>query len=384
MSLTNATTEAISHLVAQQPFFAVYLFDQMKIKETDQVPTAATDGQTVYINPEFFAGLQLPERVFVIAHEVMHGIFHHMARGKGYSDRGFGPDLKPWSHMRYNKAADYIINDMLHTAKVGRLPSMALHDPAIATEHDLADEVYVTLPDEEDNGQGTGNFDEHLEPDPNAKQPSEADTKRALAAAKNAAKAMGKMPANLERIVGGIIEPALDWKDMLRNMMTAGAGRDASTWSRPNRRRIATPPHVYWPGTTGFATGGVAIVVDTSGSISPDELKQFMSEVSGILSECRPEWCKVLWTDSQVAHVDEVDDMTDIASLKAHGGGGTNMEAAFQYMDDENIWPDTCVVLTDGYTSFTESMAPEYDVIWGITNDKIVAPYGKSLFIDVR
>ncbi len=387
MNRSPAMTETISHLVAQQPFFAVYAFDQMQIIETDQVPTAATDGLRILVNPDFFAKMQLPERVFVMAHEIMHGIYQHMARGKGYADRGFGPDLKPWNHTKYNQAADYIINDALTNARVGTMPSqdgqaIGLHDRTIATDQDLADDVYQKLPDPPPNPNGGhGNFDDHLDPPPGQQMPSDADVKRALASAKNAAKAQGKMPGNLERLIGEIIEPTLNWKELLRSMLTANAGRDTATWNRPNRRRLATPPHIYFPGSTGFATGGTAVVVDTSGSISQAELQAFMSELSGILDECRPEWCKVLWTDAQVAHVDDVDDMTDLASLKAHGGGGTDQEAAFRYMDEHGIVPDMVVVLTDMYTSFTTE--PDYDVIWVSSTKGKVAPYGRTIHLDL-
>ncbi len=388
MKRSPAMIETISHLVAQQPFFAVYAFDQMQIIETDEVPTAATDGLRILVNPDFFADMQLSERVFVMAHEILHGIYQHMARGKGYADRGFGPDLKPWNHTKYNQAADYIINDALTNAHVGNMPSkggqaIGLHDCTIATDQDLADDVYQKLPDPPPNPNGGhGNFDQHIDPPPGQQMPSDADVKRALASAKNAAKAQGKMPGNLERLVGEIIEPTLNWKELLRSLLTANAGKDTATWNRPNRRRIATPPHIYFPGSTGFATGGTAVVIDTSGSVSQTELNAFMSELSGILDECRPEWCKVLWTDAQVAHVDEVDDMTDLASLKPHGGGGTRMPAAFEYMDEHGIRPDTCVVLTDGYTPWGSE--PDYDVIWGITTKDKEAPFGKSLHIDAR
>jgi len=377
-----ALTETMSHLVAQHPFFAVYLYDQLNLVEDPTIPTARTDGMTIEVNPDWFGKLQLPERVFVMAHEVMHGIYQHMARGKGYQDRGFGPDMKPWNHTKYNYAADYVINDALGKAKVGRMPEGGLHRPDV-TQDDLVDDVYCQIPDPPENpGGGHGGFDEHKDPDPNKPGPSEADVKRAITSAKNAAKAMGKLPASLERLVGEIVEPTQNWKDLLRTMITNSAGRDSSTWARPNRRRLATPPHIYWPGTTGFQTGGVAIVVDTSGSVSPEELKAFMGEMSGILSECKPEWCKVLWTDSKVAGVDDVDDMTDLTSLKAKGGGGTDMGAALRYMEEHDIVPETCVVLTDGYTPWGDE--PDYEVIWGITTPKIEADYGKSLHIDVR
>lgn len=377
---SDALTETISRLIAQQPFYAAYLYNMMEIKEDASVPTAATDGSTIYVNTEYFGKLSPPEREFVLAHEITHGVYSHMLRGKGYRARGFGPDLKPWSDRKYNKAADYVINDLLTTTSVGKMPEGGLHNPRWTWDM-LADDVYCELQDEEDDGQD--NFDEHFEP-AEGKAPTEDEVKSAVVQAKNAAKAMGKLPGQLERVLGELVEPSVSWREMLRAVLTANAGKDQATWSKPNRRRIATPPHIYYPGSTGFALGEIAIVIDTSGSVGQNELNQFMGELSSILDECRPEKCHVLWTDTQVAHVDEVTDAGELQYLKAHGGGGTDMEAAFRYMDDNNIFPETCVVLTDGYTSFNTNNEPTYDVIWGITTKDREAPYGRSIHVDIK
>ena len=381
---SEALTETISHLVAQQPFFAVYLFDMMQVVETDTTPdgmpnpTAATDGKTIYVSTKWFAGLKLSERVFVLAHEVMHGIYQHMARAKGYADRGFGRDLKPWSHSRWNKAGDYVINATLTESNVGTMPMEGLYHPKI-TSADLVDDVYEDIPDDDDDKQG---HDQHLIPLNPDDLPTDGEIKTALAAAKNAAKAMGKMPGALERLVGNLMDPEVDWKEKLRNLMTSAAGRDSATWQRSNRRRMAMAPHMYFPGTTGFQVGGVAVVIDTSGSISDAELTAFMTETASIMAECKPEWAKVLWTDSQVAHVDEVDDPEDLTHLKAHGGGGTHMPAAFNYMEEYGIEPETCVVLTDMYTAYGEQ--PPYKVIWASTTAGKEAPFGEHVYLSVN
>lgn len=378
MKKSKEMVETISHLMSMQPFFAVYLFDLMTIVEDNTLPyIAATDGASIFVNPGQFNPLPLSERVFIVCHEILHGIYQHMPRIYGYEDRGFGPDLKPFQPEKYNIAADYVINDVLVNANIGKCPSFAYHDLNYGKDW-LVDDVYSALPDQpkDKKRQGDGHFR------PSKKQPTKSDVQRAVAAARSAAKAMDKMPGTLEQLVGDIIEPALNWKALLRSMVTASSGTDQSTWAKPNRRRLAVAPHIYMPGTTGFSLGGVAIVVDTSGSISNEEFTQFMSEVASILSECTPEWCKVLWTDAQVAGVDEVDDVNDIPNLKAKGGGGTDMSAAFTYMNENGISPEICVVLTDGYTPWGD--AQPYRVVWGITTENKKADHGESIHINVK
>lgn len=382
-------TQALSKLIMQHPFYAVVLMDAMTVTFTDTVPTMATDGCSVFVNPKFSESMTVDENVFVICHEVLHFVLQHMGRGKLYQDRGFGPDLKPYDHGRMNKAADYIINDMLIRGKVGTMPSgqnAGLHDVTIANFDDIADEVYTKIPDDSDgndDGQGHGNFDEHLNPSPNQPAPSQADVQRTVAQASNAAKAQGKMPAELERLVGEILEPQKQWAEILRDEMTTAIGNDEATWARPNRRRLCMNPSIYMPGTTGYATGHVVVQIDTSGSITDKEVNVFVSEVVGILTEARPERVTVLWVDSKVAGVDELDYPEQAHDLKAKGGGGTDMRAGIEWVEKNLHGAPSCFVcLTDGYTPWPEE-EPPYRTIWVITEESQKSPVGVSTHIKV-
>lgn len=65
--------------------------------------TAAADGKNVYIDPEYFKGLNENDRLFLIAHEFMHNKFLHMYRLK--DSKGVMRDIDIW-----NEATDAIIN----------------------------------------------------------------------------------------------------------------------------------------------------------------------------------------------------------------------------------------------------------------------------------
>lgn len=396
--------QAMSKLIMQHPFYAVILMDAMKVVFTEDVEIMATDGVGIYVNPTYIESLTVDEIMFILCHEVLHYILQHMGRGKIYKDRGFGPDLKPYNHGRMNKAADYIINDMLVRGKVGTLPKdkktgkqIGLHDVKIANFDDIADEVYTKLPDDPDgddgdgggsggdgdgNGDGHGNFDEHLDPSANQPAPSEADVKRTVAQARNAAKAQGKMPAELERLVDDIIEPQKDWKEQLRDEMTSAIGNDESTWARPNRRRLCMNPSIYMPGTTGHAAGTVVVQVDTSGSISQAELTAFLSEVSGIVSDARPERCLVLWVDAAVAGVEDIDYPEQLLELTPKGGGGSDMRVAFDWVKEQGFAPSCLVTLTDGWVEFPDE-EPGFKNVWCITDEDKTSPVGTSLHLKV-
>ena len=205
-----ALTEAISRLITMHPFFAVLLTQLVTLVETDSCPAiAATDGKNVLVHPEKFGKLNVDERVFVLAHELLHVIYQHIPRGKQWLDRGVGPDFKPYSHKRMNHATDYIINATLQESGIGKMPVGALYNGQFSSANQ-AEEVYCQLPEDDDEPEQ--GFDEHdYQNADNVDQPSEGEIKTALSAAANAAKAQGKLPGALERIVGEIMEPQQDW-----------------------------------------------------------------------------------------------------------------------------------------------------------------------------
>ncbi len=371
-------SEALSRLIHAHPFFAVILMDLMDIVETETIiPRAGTDGHHLFINPTWFNPLDIEERVFVLAHEVSHVIFEHCPRNKMYIDRGVGPDLKKWSPNRWNQATDYIINDWLSKSKVGRMPMGGLHHPDYGHK-DLADDVYLKVPDDPEGNDN--NWDEHLPPDPNQPPPAKSQVQRAVKSAANVAKQQGNVPAGMERLVDDICEPQVDWKERVKLALHRVAGKDASTWARPNRRRLAIAPHVYWPGTESYQVGTIVMVEDSSGSVSSEERAHFFGEMAGILTDLKPQRALVSDCDTVCHDFVEIIDVEDLCTYVTRGAGGTHMPAIFDKLNEEAIIPDALIILTDMYTDFGDP--PGYPVIWVGTSD-IVATHGETIRIQV-
>ncbi len=111
---------------------------------TNKIPTAATDGFFIYVSPTFFMGLPNDfQRAFLIGHEVLHIVLQHMLRGKLFKDRGYFNHQLSWCHRTYNKAADFIINQMLLKMGLEMIPGGLLSDEF--TADDIAEEVYVKI-----------------------------------------------------------------------------------------------------------------------------------------------------------------------------------------------------------------------------------------------
>ena len=392
-STTRPTEEMAiteSNLLAQQPFFASLLFNKMHVVATEDpaCPTAATDGKTIYINTGFFGKLSQPERVFLYCHEIAHAMFLHMQRGKQYHDMGFGPDMKPWNNTKWNHAGDYIINAMLSESSIGKMPIGGLHHPDI-TGNDLIDEVYKKIPDPPE---GKSGFDQHLPGGESLTDGEVADMEVAIKQAAAAAKAMGKLPAAVAGVIDGLLNPKTDWRPYLLQEFCAAASNSEANWAKPNRRRLlmGSPP-VILPTRAGTSCGTVVFVMDTSGSVSREEQTTFLSEGVGICEMFYPEEVYILWVDAKVQHVDhiedprEIDDIVERVRTKgAPGGGGTDMTKAFDYIAQWGITPDTCIVLTDGYTPFGESQP--YRVVWGITDEGLAkkgTPHGGAVHVKI-
>jgi predicted metal-dependent peptidase len=70
------------------------------------------------------------------------------------------------------------------------------------------------------------------------------------------------MPADLERLIDGVLNPPLPWPDLLREFMTNIVHSDEN-WTRRNRRIT----HVVLPGNLSEAMGEIVLIGDTSGSV---------------------------------------------------------------------------------------------------------------------
>ena len=388
-------------LMTQAPFFAHLFYSEMRQYLTDELPTAATDGRHIFINPKYFEERKAPERIFILAHEVLHFVYRHAQRMKSYATAGKLGDLD-WSGQHFNVAADYCINALLVTDGVGMMNPSWLYDGRVTGDMVTEDVYKLTWEDPPKTKGGMpgasrdkcadaadGAFDIVLEPpiDPATGQPdvpTEAEFKEAMVRAATAAKAMGKMPASLQRIVDEIVEPQVDWREHVRLLMMGHVGQERESWARLNRRRLVLNPMVFMPGKRGYGAETVAVVVDNSGSIGEAELSAFFAEVGGIVNDIKPKRVLLIWCDAAVQQVDEARTLDELSSIRvrgAPGGGGTSFIPPFEYLAEANIVPDTLVYITDMLGAFP-SEAPGFPVVW-CASTEYNPPWGEVVRIKV-
>jgi len=352
---------------------------------TDEVPIAATDGKVILLNPEPFFKLTLNERVFALAHEISHGMFMHCSlmlklKRSGSVVTQSGKKIE-YNHQLMNVAMDLVINDMLIESRVGKFNSNWLHDTNYGKSTDSVIDVYEKVFKEaKKGGSPKGSvLDEHLVPGTaQGQDPTVADSQNnqvewdtVMAAAAAAAKAQGKLPAALERMITNFIEPEVPWQEKIESFFARKVGSGSYDWRKPDRRLIVRD--IYAPGPTGFGAGDVVVGIDTSGSIGQTELDRFFAELRGILENVKPKRVHVVWCDAQVHKVDVVEEVEDMGGLKPHGGGGTDFRPVFDWIEKEGLEPDALVYLTDGLGAFP-THAPKYPVLWGAIMENVKYP----------
>jgi predicted metal-dependent peptidase len=366
-----------------------------KTRVLDDFPTAATNGRDEWYGREFVASLDDKELGFVVLHENLHKALRHLFIWRKLYDEN--PKLA-------NAACDYVINLMIvnfdpqeSVVSVPRKDGKVygLLDARFAKMN--AKQVFDILKKEQeengDGGHGEGEgFDSHDWE--GAKDLSEADT-RALEKEIDQAlrqgqiahqKLNGRGAGSLGRELGDLLEPQIDWREVLREFVKSIChAKDASSWRRVNRRYLSTD--VYMPTLIGERVGSIAIGIDTSGSIGGSELSRFLSEVKSIAEDVHPSKIDLIYWDSRVAGHEEYDEQTVpniVSSTKPQGGGGTDPRAMMEYMKEKGITPECIVMLTDGYIGKGDWgdnwNAP---ILWTICNgaSDVYAPCGKTVHI---
>jgi predicted metal-dependent peptidase len=164
------------------------------------------------------------------------------------------------------------------------------------------------------------------------------------------AKQAGTVPAGLLRWAEEILHPKVDWRRLLaaelRRAVAQVAGAVDYSYRRPSRRS-AVAGDVVLPALRR-PVPEIAVVCDTSGSMTEDLLAMVLAEVEGLLRALGlARQVRVLACDAAVAPAQRV---TSARQVQLIGGGGTDMGAGIAAAVALRPRPAVTVVLTDGYT----------------------------------
>ena len=366
--------KAVIWLTINHPFFSSILLKRPLVA-TDTIPTASTDGSQIWFNPEFLEhSMPQAHTTFVLVHEVMHIVFkHHLRRG------GRKPGL-------WNKACDYSINGMLvdmglsmpdkglHNIKYAGMTPEAIYDALVGTDEDDADGAG----DVGDPG-GCGGVMDAKDMSDSGRAQAEAEVNMDIASAAQAAKSCGSMPGGLEGLIDAALTPKVDWRAHLWNFVNT-VSKDDYSYQRLNKNYMSQG--IVVPDLYSEAIGTIAVLVDTSGSVSNDELEQFCGEITSIL-ETYPATIQVVYVDTQV-NGDEVFTRNDLPiAMNVKGRGGTCFKPGFAWLDENGVDPACIIYLTDMECNSFPS-PPNAPTLWVSTEaygHGCDAPFGITTFM---
>ena len=363
----------------------------------DEAITAYTDG----INKKYgrtFLQTICPTQAEVnglILHENLHiGLRHHL----------HGADMFREDGEKANKAADYVVNDMITEISkkypdLVQLPRGGLYDPQY---HNMSmREIYKLLkskkgggggggkPDKEgEKGSGSGGgeyeFDKHDFGKPMTQEEAKEMDGKIDRAIREGALLAGRLGIDLPRSVTDLLNPVIDWKKELADFVTSSCkGKDEYTWRKFNRRLISND--IYLPTVENETIGEVVVAIDTSGSIGQEQLNAFASELVSICEAVSPDAVRILWWDTKV-HGEQLftDNYDQIGSmLKPLGGGGTRVSSVAEYINKKKINAECVLVFTDGFLESDVKWDISSPTLWMVTeNRNWTPPSGKKVFME--
>jgi len=352
MVVADQLAKASKTLILEEPFYGLFLISLNKTFRKD-IPTAGVSkhgiGVQLSVNPDFFNSLSEEHRIGLVKHELLHIGFGHLTMRDMYSD-----------HKLFNIAADLEINQYIDVKylpdggiTMDSFPELTLPPRAgTKTYYDLLSQAKddgtspsldSMLNDETgdspyDSHPTWAEFDELTEAE---KKLIEKQVEHQLKeVAEQTEKKQGNIPGEFAELISKLrhIEPAkFDWKGYLRRFV----GNSTVSYTKKLRRKY-NKRYVANPGLKIKFKNHILVGVDTSGSVSSDELVEFMHELHHMHKTGHK--ITVAQCDTSLRTVEEFNPKKD---WNIKGRGGTSFQPVIDHYNEYGRYT-ALIYLTDG------------------------------------
>lgn len=396
-NINDEISRCIIKMLISEPFYAHFLSGIVR-KVTDEVPTAAVGLNetkvTLYVNENFFLKelSTFSSRVAVIKHETLHLLFKHL----------FRLDLKKYDPKLFNISADLVVNQFIGKWKLPENAVTLSSFPELKLAKDESVEWYYkkildlkkkvdknkseksdtknnnsnnSFPDQSARALeeilNTGTHSDHskwgFSEDSLKSEHAETELDRLIVQTKErlSSDQYNLLPIEIRNLINLIIEkrnPKINWKRALKIFSSSSRRTKVKFTTKRISKRYGTRP-----GLKIQRNQKIAVAIDTSGSISEDELVIFFNEIHS------------MWRYGAEIEVIECDDKVRVTynyngnfPKFINGRGWTDFNPVFEYINkDRNNIYDGCIYLTDGEAR-EPATRPKCKVFWVITaNGKI-------------
>ncbi len=357
-------------------------------------PTAATDNDATYFHPDFINSLNKNQQVTIFAHEIAHIVLDHI-------DRSGGKDPDIW-----NEATDAVINANLKKDGLEMVPGMIDREDALYYDEET---LYEKLYNEKKQSKGRKGQKPHAshgkwknavdnrkkknqnsmnEKNKENKNQSSAneenkENKENFTNANELFKSARKERVNnLKKLKKQLIEKSMqsqskgtsqnrninnignatklvDWRILLGDTCKIDAD-----WTYQN----ATIEYgVLTPHMEDIKTVEVEILLDTSGSVNENMLRNFLKECMGILKQAN---IKIGCFDDRFYGFHTIHSRGQLEDVRLEGGGGTDFNVAVNAFTKN---ADYKIIFTDGLAKMPNM---EVNAIWIVYGGKVISPKG--------
>jgi predicted metal-dependent peptidase len=394
----NKLQQAITSLIFSEPFYG-HLISKMRITKTDKIPTAGvfiTDKINLTYNEEWIENLDLIDVVKVLKHECGHILQEHIIRAKQIGV------VNQELHKRFNIATDATINlhDLVPTVeKIGGVTVKSLNemlqkmiDEANAKDgakrsftamqegqmaeyyynkiNQFAEENSDILPE----GGGMGEtMDDHStwEQSEGNEEMQKEVARQAVNESVKSAGGIGNVPGEVAAIINEMNKNQVNWKQQLRQFYV----NTLKSSRIPTRKRRNRRYGILQPGVKKKPELHLGLCVDTSGSVSDEELSMFWTELQAI-GACGVK-ITIIEADCVVQNVYDFE-VGKLPNFK--GRGGTAYSPAIEKAVELKV--DGIIYCGDFDTADTPEN-PKKPFLWvGVRKSPPPADFGKVIYLE--
>jgi len=375
-------------MLENQMFGAVVMQLRPQLELTDEEFVASVSGDGKLSLGKRFFEFTKEEQKGILAHEVLHVALSHL-------DRMGKSNMELW-----NIAADLVVNDLLLSSNF-QLPKEGLFDRDLSRSPEgkllSVEKVYKTLTDKVkqfQQGQGNSNqqqnsdgssgdgfdqmsqkrFDKHIP----GKGESSSFSETIKRIVSGFSSMPGTMPGEMQEYLKESLAPKLDWRELLRRYLQK-VTEDNVNW---RKRKEFLRNFGYFPTLETEDKVNVIFCIDVSGSISPEDLQKFYSEILGVIRAVQLSKVTVVQFDTEITNVEEISSSSSLQEIKIVGRGGTDFACLENISDKISKKADVVILMSDFYANSLDTYIADEMIYLVVDNDDFDSGVYKTIHLD--
>lgn len=313
----------------------------------DEYSSACTDGLQIKVNPKFFESLSDKARIGLILHELWHV-------GRLHSLRCKNRDHKTW-----NIACDIVINNWLDDKGYKEITQRGL----VNHEYDnkSEEEIYELLKKDSEENFHIQSTIVSCEIKPNdviennsaegkglqLGNVQEADIQTRRLMERKGGTSYGSGIFEIDTLLDKFFQAQIPWNVYLEKYLTDMKDYGARSYKRPNRRYLYRGIYMASKMHEEGRLGHLQFYIDTSGSISQEQMTLYNTELRYIWEELRPLKMSIIQFCSKITAEDILEDGDEYIGIHIVNSGGTSFKPVREKILKDK--PMCAIIFTDLY-----------------------------------